>query len=167
MVRAVELISFEIPTMVFVIINMLILYFFLKKVLFKPVTRFMEKRTEAIKEQIEGADGLRREAEGMRDEYGRRLQEIKAEADRILGDARMRAEREYAGIMANAKEDSERLMERTKGDMALERDKAVAEAKAQIGVLAIVAASGLVGANLDDERNAALVRKFIDEAGMT
>ena len=44
---------FGMPDFVWTIINLIVLYLVLRKILFKPVTEFMENRTNSIKQQLE------------------------------------------------------------------------------------------------------------------
>ena len=47
--------------LVFTIINLLVLYFLLKKFLFKPVNTIIEQREEAIKKQFDEAEETKKQ----------------------------------------------------------------------------------------------------------
>jgi F-type H+-transporting ATPase subunit b len=96
------LLSIHLPTFIFAIINLGILYWFLKKVLFGPVTKFMENRTKNIANSIQTAEQKLAEAEAMKENYENQLQNAKEQADAILKEARDRGAREYDNLIGQA-----------------------------------------------------------------
>lgn len=159
-----NLINFT-PTFVFVIINLLVLYFILKRLLFKPVTQFMENRAKSIKDAIDSADKDKGEAAQLKQKYEEQLRAAKDEADRILNDARNRGNKEYDAIVGAARKDAEGVLAKAREEIAHERAQMLKEVKGQVAGLALVIASRVIEANMDTESNKALVNKFIDEAG--
>ncbi len=93
-----NLISFT-PTFVFVAINLLVLYIIMKKILFKPVTQFMENRTKSIKDSIENAEKNKADAAKLKEQYEFQLRTAKTEAERIITEAKARASKEYDAII--------------------------------------------------------------------
>ena len=51
--------------LVFTIINLLVLYFLMKKFLFKPVNNIIAQREEAIKKQFDDADEAQKKADDL------------------------------------------------------------------------------------------------------
>jgi F-type H+-transporting ATPase subunit b len=159
------LLSFHLPTFIFALINLAILYFILKKILFVPVTKFMENRTKSIENNIQSAMNKRAEADSLKIEYENQLLNAKEQADVILKDARDRAAREYESIIAQAKEESQGLIDRTRADIEYERQQMLKEVRNEVASLALAAASKIIEANMDNEKNRSLVEKFINEEG--
>ncbi len=153
------------PTFIWVAINLLILYLVMKKLLFKPVTGFMEKRIQTIKDSIDNAEKTRSEANELKKKYEEQLKAAKAQADRILEDARTRAGKEYDSVISAAKSDAEALMARARAEMERERDQMLKDLKSQVAGLALSVASKVIEANMDTDKNRELADKFIDEAG--
>ena len=153
------------PTFIWVAINLLILYLVMKKLLFKPVTGFMEKRIQTIKDSIDNAEKTRSEANELKKKYEEQLKAAKAQADRILEDARARAGKEYDSVISAAKSDAEALMARARAEMERERDQMLKDLKSQVAGLALSVASKVIEANMDTDKNRELADKFIDEAG--
>lgn len=150
---------------IFVAINLLILYFVLNKILFKPVTAFMESRAKTIGDAIANADKSRVEAEELKKKYVDQLKSAKEEADKILEAARSRGSKEYDEIMGTAKKDAEGVLVRAREEIEREKLQMIKEVRGQIAGLALAAASKVIESNMDTETNRALVNKFIDEAG--
>lgn len=152
-------------TFIFVALNLLVLYFFMKKFLFKPVTEFMEKRKNSIDKALNDAEQAKTEAAETRKNYENQIKNAKEESDKLLNEARLRATREYDEIIQNAHNDAFAVMEKGREEIERERQQMLSQVKQQIAVLAIAAATQVVQSNMDTETNKNIVDKFIDEAG--
>jgi F-type H+-transporting ATPase subunit b len=141
-------------------LNLLILYFVLRKILFKPVNDFMEKRTQSIRDSIDDAEAKKAEALAMRQDYEAQLASAKSEIEKMMDDAAARAEKEHERLIAEARKEAETLVEKTREKLAYERDEMLREVRNQVASLALAAASKVVEANMNTERNKALVEKF-------
>lgn len=150
---------------VFAILNLLLLYFILRKVLFKPVTEFMENRTQSIKNSIDDAEKQKAEAIELKRSYEEQLAHAKEDAEKIIREARAKAETEHDQIVAQARTEAEAIITRAREDIENERRQMISELRAQVAGLALAAASRVIEVNLDTEKNRVLVDKFIDEAG--
>jgi F-type H+-transporting ATPase subunit b len=158
--------SLEAWQFAFVALNLIILYFFLRKFLFKRVTDFMDNRTNSIQQAIDNAEKDRAQAEALIKEYEEQLKTAREQADKILSDAHARASKEYDSILASAKTDGQAVMEKAREEIEREREQMLKDIKNQVAGLALAAASKVIEANMDNERNRALVDKFIDEEGV-
>jgi F-type H+-transporting ATPase subunit b len=152
-------------TFIFVLINLLVLYWFMKKFLFKPVTNFMENRKNSIEQGLKEAADAKSEASKIRKDYEEQIKKIKEDGDKLLNEAKARAAREYDEMIEAAKKDAMAIVQKGHADVERERAEMLLETKQQIALLAITAATKLVQANMDTEANKVLVDKFIDEAG--
>ena len=65
-----------VPQLVFHMIMVLVLFFVLGKLLFKPVQKILEKRKETVEGQIEGAKKDQETAKALREEYEAKLQNV-------------------------------------------------------------------------------------------
>lgn len=159
------MLSPNIPTFIFALINLGILYFALKKLLFKPVTEFMENRTKSIENSIQTAEQKNADADKLKKEYEEQLLSAREQANSIVKEAREKAAREYESSLAQAKTDSQDLINRAKADIENERQQMIKEIRNEVVSLALAAASKVIEANMDNDKNKTLVEKFIDEEG--
>ncbi len=159
------MLSFEKFDFIFVAINLVILYFFMRKLLFKPVTEFMEKRSKGIRDSLDNAERDKSEAAELKKKYEEQLNTARAEADRILEEARARANKEYESILSEAKKNSELIISKARDEIEREREQAMKGIKSQVAGLALAAASKVIEANMDTDSNRVLVDKFIDRVG--
>ena len=149
-------------TFLFTAINLLILYFFVNKFLFKRLGGFMEARSESIAADIEKGRELKTEGDTYRLKYEQMLREGEEEGRRIVAEARDRGEKEYAEILARAKKEAEWLLSKAREEEQLRQEQMAARLKTDVVELAIIAASKIIEANMDTETNRKMVVKFLD-----
>lgn len=150
---------------ILVALNLIFLYIVLRKLLFKPVTDFMENRRNSIKNSIEDAAKQRTEASEMKRSYEEQLKGAKAEGESIVNEAVQKAGREHDKLVAEARQEAESILARAREEIEHERAQMIKEVRGQVAGLALAAASKVMEANMDTESNRVLVNKFIDEAG--
>lgn len=146
-------------------INLIILYIVLRKILFKPVTEFMEKRTKSIEDAIHDADSQRVEANLLKSLYDQKLRDAETEKRQILTAAETRGRDEEERIVAEAKKQADTLLAQAREDAEAEHQQMLREVRSEVASLALAAASRVMEANMDTESNRALVEQFLNEAG--
>ncbi|HHV59653.1 MAG TPA: F0F1 ATP synthase subunit B [Clostridiaceae bacterium] len=151
-------------TFIFTIINFIILYLVLKRFLFKPVTAYMEKRTNSIKESIKKAEDANREAENLKMEYDKKLNESAIQADMIIREAKEKARKEYDEIIKEARREAENIKARGLEEIEKQREQMMKEIKKEASALIFAAVEKLIDANIDSEKNRKLVEKFLNES---
>lgn len=145
------------------IVNLLVLYFILRRLLFKPVTDFMEKRANKVKSELAEAASTKGRAEEMAKRYDGLIAGADSEAERLIKEGEERARAEAKAILAAAQTEATELRKRGEESAAREREKARQELAGDIARLATEVAARLVGraAEAEDARSAeALVREL-------
>jgi F-type H+-transporting ATPase subunit b len=153
------------PTFVWVAVNLLILYLFLRRILFKPVTAMLENRKKTISDAFANADKAKAEAAELKSKYEEQIKHAKEEGEKIVEAAKAKASKEYDEVVAASKRDSEAMLVKAQAEIEREKANMLKDVRSQIAGLALLAASKVIEENMDTERNKALVNKFIDEAG--
>ena len=74
------MLDFQVSTIVFTVINLLVLYFILRKLLFGRVNAVLEQRAARVKETIDSAEASKSQAEELRAEYEDKLTDARQEA---------------------------------------------------------------------------------------
>ena len=146
-------------------VNLMILYFVLRKVLFVPVMKFMDDRARSIADSIEDAGKQKAQALEMKMNYEAQLKNAKAESREIVEAAILRASAQQANIVAEAQRQSEEILARAREEIETEREQMLRDVRNEVASLAFAAAARVMEANMDTESNRQLVEKFIDEAG--
>ncbi|MBO7396108.1 MAG: F0F1 ATP synthase subunit B [Ruminococcus sp.] len=159
------MLKFEFWSIFEAVANIIILMILLRIFLFKPISKMMNARTQSIQKDIDDAEKARREAEELRQQYSDTISEAKEEASRIIMKAHDDAETERSNIIQKSHEEADEIVSAASETIENERRRVLQQAQSQIADLAIEAASKIVGANLDDEKNRKLVDEFLSEEG--
>ena len=149
-------------TLFFTIINILVLYFILKKLLFKRVTNFMDNRTNKIDEALKMADEAKSKLATMEEEHHKKLKEIKNEGSLLMKDYEKKANEEYNSIIEKAKKESELLVKNTREELETEKEQLVSELKEDIISLVLETSEKVLEKNIDDKDNRKLIQDLID-----
>lgn len=146
-------------------INLIVLFLVLRKFLFKPVTEFMEKRSNSIRDAIEAANRNKAEMEKLKAQYEEILRNARNEADAILKEARDRAESQYEQMIEQAHKEVEELLDKAAREIENERNDMMKELRVLVSDIAFEAASKVIQRNIDSEENRRFVAEFIDKVG--
>jgi F-type H+-transporting ATPase subunit b len=143
----------------------IILFVAMWKWAYPAIRKAMEDRTAKIQADLDAADGARQEAEELRAQYDAQLADARAEANRIIDEARQQAEAVRTERIAAIDQEIADRRAQAEADIAGARARAEAELRTQVATLAIGAAEAVVEQNLNDETNRQLVENFIDRVG--
>lgn len=157
------MLNFDFLDIFWAVLNILILFVLLRIFLFKPINKMLDDRTQSIKKDIDDAERARKEAEELRQQYADSISNAKEEAEEIRKEAHEKAESERAAIIRKSHEEADEIVSAASETIENERKRVIQQAHTQIADLAIEAASKVVGANLDDEKNRRLVDEFLAE----
>ena len=152
-------------SIVWIIINLLILFVALKFFLFKPVTKIMDERKRQIENSIKQAEEKNTQAEALRKQYEEQLHQAGQEAADIIKDAKVRASKEYDDILQSAKENAKMVEKESEQKIAREREKAMQSAKQELAGVVLLTASKLSQKNMDEKANHEFVDAFLSEVG--
>ena len=155
------MLNFEFWSIVETVANIIILFILLRIFLFKPINKMKNERTRTIQENLDSAEKARTEAEELKEQYENTIGDAKEEAKNIIMKAHDDAESERAAIIKKAHEEADQKVAEADKEIESERKKVLRQAQSQIADLAIEAASKIVGANVDDEKNRRLVDEFL------
>lgn len=153
----------NLPSLLIQLLNFLLLLLLLRRLLYKPVLRRLEQRSQRIRNDLDEARRLREEAERDRLEYRTQLERARDEARAVLEEANQVSERIREQALLDAEGQSARLLERAREGIARERDLAITELRREVADLAIAAASRVVRRALDTPAQRQLVREVLAE----
>lgn len=152
-------------TIIFTIINLLVLYFFFRKFLFGRVNAVLEERAKLIQEQLDAAEQGKAQVQALQDQYEEKLSGAREEAARIVSDAQLRAQRAYDDRVAQAGAESRRIQAEAEARIATQRQEMLRGVRKEVAQLAVLAASQVARKDLDRETDRAMVEEFLSEAG--
>ena len=146
------------------IVSFLILFIGLKVLLYKPILRVLDRRSQKIKESLESADKAKQEADISRDEIQKKFDEARAEGLEMISQAKEMADRFKEEELAKAR--SEIDAERSKAEVEIkqERDAAIEELRKHFAGLAMSAAERLVNRTLDQKAHRDIIDDVLNES---
>jgi F-type H+-transporting ATPase subunit b len=147
------------------IVQFLVLFFLLRKILWGPVTRTLQSRADRIREGLDAAEAAKRERDEMTVERERVLGEARREANAIAERTTKAAEAAAAEIRTAAKEEADRIRERGRADAQHLHDQSLAQLRGEVAGMAVLAASRILGKEVDATSHRALIERSLDEAG--
>ena len=147
------------------IIAIFVLFLVMSFFLFNPARKLMNDRKEKIRGELETAKQDMEEAKRLKEEYETRLKDIDKEAEAILSEARKRALVNENQIVAEAKEEAARILERARVEAELEKQKVSDEVKREIIAVAAVMAGKVVSASIDTTVQDQLIDDTLKEMG--
>ncbi len=147
------------------IIAMFVLLLALSYFLFNPARKMLSSRTEKIRSELEEAKESKESAETLKAEYESKLKNVEKEAEEILSDARKRALANENQIVAQAKEEAARIIERARVEAQLEKQKMSDDIKKEIISVASVMAGKVVAASIDVSVQNQLIDETLKEMG--
>lgn len=152
-------------TALFILINTLTIFFVAKKFLFGPVMKIIEDRQNEIDGMYSDAGKAKQDAEAMRSDYAAKLSDAHATSDRIVKEAVARAQHREEEIIRQANADASAILDKAHADIAMEKKKALNDAKDEISGVAMAIAEKVVERQLNDDDQRKLIDQFIDGLG--
>ncbi len=152
-------------TALFTLLNFLALFFVLKKFLLKPVLDMIQSRQKEIDDLYSDADAAKSDAQAMQMEYQQKLNQAAQTSERIVKEAVERGQHREEEIIRAANAEAAAIMDKAAADIAMEKKKAINDAKNEISDMAVAIAEKVVGRELNAADQSALVENFINELG--
>lgn len=146
-------------------IAIFILFFFLSNVLFEPVKKVLNNRTEKIKNDIESAAKDKEAAAVMKAEYDEKLKSIEKEREEILTSTRKKAQKKEAEIVEEANAEAARIINRANQEIELEKSKVSDEMRKEIVRVATAMAAKIIEQQIDESKQDALIEDTLKEMG--
>lgn len=153
-------------TFIVTVINVLIMYFILKKILFEKVSNFMANRTNAVETDIKEAENSRKSANELKLKFENQMKTADIEGKKIVEEYKAKASKLSDEMIEEAKKEAALIRERAKADADREMDKAKDEIKKQVIALSMLAAAKSVGGQLDEAKHHDLIKDFINKVGV-
>lgn len=152
-------------TCLFTLVNLFILYKFMKKLLFKPVQNMIDSRQKEIDDLYADAGRSKAEAEALKTQYEGQLSEANAERERILKAAHQRALQQQEAMLREAQEQAARTLKRADEQIELEKKQARNELKNEVSDMAVQIAGAVLARDVKPAEHEALIDSFIDGLG--
>ena len=152
-------------TALFTLLNFLAVFFVGKKFLWKPVMKMIQDRQKEIDDMYAEADTSRNNAKALEKEYKEKLSAAAETGERMVKEAVARGQSREEEIIRNANREANNILEKASRDIALEKKKAINDAKSEISGLAVAIAGKVMERQINEEDQKQFIDRFIDELG--
>ena len=145
------------------IINIAVLYFVLRIILFKPVTKFMADRAKRVQDSINQARQDKSAAQKLLAEYREKLKNAEAEAGEIIKAARKNAAAEADQIISGGRAAAEALTVSTRKKLEEEQQAMLTRFRLEAAALVMAASARLVQRELSGDDNRRYANMLLEE----
>jgi F-type H+-transporting ATPase subunit b len=157
------LVSPDLGLMIWTLILFFLTMYVLSKVAFPRIGEALEKRANAVRENIEASEKTREEADQLLTEYRERLKEAREQADDIVGRARKASEAAVAEATSEGKVKREELVAAARRDIEAETRRSLEQIRKEVADLTVLATEKVTRKSLDDEDHRRLVEEALAE----
>jgi F-type H+-transporting ATPase subunit b len=147
------------------IVNFLVLLYLLRAFLWGPITKTLDTRAAKIREGLQMAEDAKAERLRMQAEVERLLAEARQEASVIADRMTAAAEAAAAETRAQARAEADRIREKGRVDAQSLHDQALAQLRSELASMVVLAASRLLGREINADQHRALIEQSLSEAG--
>lgn len=146
-------------------ISFAIILFVAYRFVWPPITTMLDQRADNIRESLERAEAAKVDAERLLEEYKQTMADARKEAGTILQQAKQAAEATRLDATAKTQAEVDDMLTKARESIEGERRAAIASLQASVAALSVAVAGKLIGSELSAEDHAAVIEKYISEAG--
>ena len=137
--------------------------FVLSKLAFPRIGAALEKRANAIRENIEASERQREEADQLLEEYRQRLREAREQAEDIVARSRKASEAAVTEATADGRAKREELVAAARKDIEAETRRSLEQIRKEVADLTVLATEKVTRKALDDADQKRLVEEALSE----
>ncbi|MEX0649230.1 MAG: F0F1 ATP synthase subunit B [Balneolaceae bacterium] len=157
------LLSFNTGFAIWVLISTVIFLVLMQKYLVPPIMKALDERENRIKDSLESAEKALAKAEKISRDNDKALKEAEIKAQKIRKEALNDAEVLRAEKIEKAKQDAAKILEDARAAIEQEKQRAMVDLRNEVAELAVEAASIIIDAELDQNKNKKLVESYIND----
>ena len=146
-------------TILWTLIDLLILFLLMKKFLFKPINAILDSRAKTIEENMTQAETQRKEAEELKAQYETQLAQSRQQAGEILAKAQAQGEELYQKRVSDAQAEAKKLLSDGAKRNAHDREVMLKSLREEVASLVVEAAAKVA------EKDSDSIDNFLREEG--
>jgi len=150
---------------IWTLVAFVVLLALLVKFAFKPIGEALDRRGKAIKASLDEAEKQRADAKKLMEDYQKQLAQARAEAGKIIDEARTLSEKVRKDEIEKAKADIDAEKVRAQDEINRQKEKGVQELKDTVASLSVQIASKVIEKELNEATHRQIVDKLIADLG--
>lgn len=155
-----EALGINLGFLILQILAFIILFLTLNAWVYQPMLNMMESRKQKIAQGLEDARVAADARASAEKEAAKIIADAQAEASKIVGEATERAAAAGQDVKAAAEAEAAQTRQAAVAEAEIERNRVLGDLRSQVAALAIAAANKLVGEELDEKKQHALLDEF-------
>lgn len=153
-------------SLVLVVLNFVLLLIILNKLLYKPITKFLNERQAKISADMDQASQSRDEAGQLVEQRKQELKDASDEMRQLMKKTKREAEDQAGDIIRNAQNQQKKILAETDAQLATEKRKAMHELEDQVSGLIAEVAGKVIADKMDPATDAKLISQLLKERGV-
>lgn len=163
--QSLDVISVNLWQIIISLCNLTILYLLLKKFLYEPVRKMLDKRQAAIDEKFEAAQAAQAKAEEEEAAWSEKMASAKETADNMISEAARKADKRGEEIIEAASLRAEGIVDQAFKAAELEKKKAEKQIRQQIVDISSLMTEKILEREINTEDHMGLIDSMIDQIG--
>ena len=151
------------PSLIAFCINFFLLLGLLTLVLYRPITRMLDKRSAEIKESLEQAEHIKQESVRAEESVKAEIETGRKEGQAIVAQATQTADRVKEEARVEARKEAESVLSKAQAEIAREREESFNQLRQEFADLAVSAAEKVIEKSLDKKAHEQLIQKVLEE----
>ncbi|MCG3148966.1 MAG: ATP synthase subunit b [Verrucomicrobiae bacterium] len=135
----------------------------LGKFAFKPIGEALERRGATIKTQLDEAEKSRAEAKKLMEDYQKQIAEARAEAAKVIEEARQLGEKVRKDVVDKANAEASAVVSRAQEEIVRQKEKGIQEMKDTVASLAVQIAGKVIEKEVNEATHKVLVENLIKD----
>lgn len=150
-------------TMLWTIINFLVLIYLLGRFLYKPLLKIIDQRRAKIQADLDQAAAEKTKAAELTEKYQTRVERAREEAQEIISAAEKRGNERREEIIAEARNEAKRIKERATEEIKQAKRQALGQLRDEVSKISLLIAQKFLEESVDKKRHQNLVEEFITQ----
>lgn len=144
-----------------VVATFVVMVVLLGKLAFKPIAEALERRGATIKAQLDEAEKSRAEAKKLMEDYQKQLAEARAEAGKIIEEARQLGEKVRKEVVDKANAEASAIVSRAQEEIVRQKEKGIQEMKDTVAALSVQIAGRVIEKELNEAAHRQLIENLL------
>ena len=144
------------------LLNIVALFVILRALVYRPVQRFLQARTDRVQAEFDRVAEEQAEAKRLHEAYLDQLSRAKADADAQAAEVLKRSEETVRAMQAQAQTDAEELLSRARQQARREHADATAQLRRDMADIAVDIAGRVIGREVTEKDNADIIDAYFD-----
>ena len=152
-------------SILFHIVNVVILFLGIRLLLIKPIKKFMQAREDKIAQQLAGAEQTQQQARDEQAKYQQLLACADEDSRKAAEQLRQAAQQQADAILAQAQQDAQQYMRRATAEREESNRHAQEQLKRESVALAVEIAGKILQQELTGEMQQAMIDRYLEKVG--